>query len=412
MAGRRGKCPKCQKSIDVPSAPSKSDTAIPPPTLTSDQVATTLREACAQLKSSVSSPATTAALVCRIVRGVHYLLPLIFGGATAYHFAMNSSWASDAQGTPGALVFWALLASGIVLTVMALLSHIAPPQAKLPAATPLDPSKVSGLHSLIDDLAKRLNVPTPKLVAVWDETLTLSNGELRIGASLLSSLSAAEVASLVARELALERAPGRRVARAEFVRLRRAVGEDREGLAKTAGARVLALLGVLGRPIVWPLMVLVRLVSEAELRQAELDADALQCELVGSRQFLTTLQRRRLVAYAVEMATADLPFQFQDKSLRANRIRTVEENLQTLPAEVQQSLLEQPVDDPPAGDYRPTWRERITAAQKLAAPGVLQCPASARLLVADFEELCRDVTWLDASGRFGPKLKRRELVVA
>ena len=45
----------------------------------------------------------------------------------------------------------------------------------------------------------------------------------------------------------------------------------------------------------------------------------------------------------------------------------------------------------------------------LAAPGVLKCPAPAKLLVADFEGLCKDVTWLDYSQRWGDTVKRRDL---
>ena len=59
--------------------------------------------------------------------------------------------------------------------------------------------------------------------------------------------------------------------------------------------------------------------------------------------------------------------------------------------------------------YWPSWSERIAAIQKLASPGVLKCPAPARSLVADFESLCKDVTWLDYSQRFGNAVNRREL---
>jgi hypothetical protein len=90
-------------------------------------------------------------------------------------------------------------------------------------------------------------------------------------------------------------------------------------------------------------------------------------------------------------------------------VKTVDENLKTLPPEVQQSILETPVDEPHA-DYQPTLQERVAATQKLALPGVLKCPAPARALVADFEGLSRETTWIDCSHRFGNAVKRRDLV--
>jgi hypothetical protein len=154
---------------------------------------------------------------------------------------------------------------------------------------------------------------------------------------------------------------------------------------------------------------MVKTFGEGELRQAEVDADAIAGDLVGSRALLQTIQRRRLIDYAAEMTAADIAYQFQDRSLKANRVRMVLDNMQTLPDEVQQSILETQVDDQHSGGYWPTWSERIAAIQKQAAPGTLKCSAPARLLVADFEGLCKEVTWLDYGQRFGAAVERRDL---
>jgi len=451
MAGRRGKCPKCNQPIDIPAAktsgaligeqesparqagptiratdtiPARSTDTLaarpagPSPsaaatsslaTWTSDQIATTVREAIVALPLRPPAQAGSAAMVCRITRGLHYLLPFLFGGTLAYHLVMNGSWAANAPGTPGAIVYWVLLVLGVLLTVMSLLSHVGPPRKRPAAGVPLDRQKAPLIAELLDMLSKRLEVPAVELQATWDGALHEDRGRLYIGASSLGSLTVAEFFGVVARELAVQRSPGRRLARSEFARLRRLQGGLEAGESLSLVGKLLSGLGALGRPITWPFMVAVRTVAEAELHQAELDADAIQCELVGTRAFLTTIQRRRLINYAAEMARADLPFQFREKQLQENRVKTVEDNLQTLPPEVQQSVLETPVDDPHASDYHPTWSQRIATAQNLALGGVLKCPASARLLVDAFDALCREVTWFDCSQRFGSAIKRRDL---
>lgn len=473
MAGRRGKCPKCGQPIDVPagrrfqantpaeaaraalaaleptpdalapsapaaskspvpaaSAPVASDDTLPARSLdtvaaaakhpspakttpavaiNTEEVAASVGEAFSGLKTGRAPSASLAALVSRLVQAFHYLLPFLFGGALAYHYLMHQSWADNAPDTPGPLIYWLLLGLALLLTLMSALSHIAPRRPRSLPAVPLEHSKAPLLFDLLSEITRRLDAPAPKCAAVWDATLSYDRGELRLGASALGNLTIAEVIGIVARELAVQRSSGRRVARAEYTRLRRLLGEREPGEKRSIVGHLLSGLGALGRPIVWPLMVIVRTVAEGELRKAELEADAIECELVGSRGFLSAIQRLRLVNYAVELATADLPFQFVNRSLSANRVATVQENLQTLPHEVQQSILETAVDDPHA-DYQPTLSERVAAAQKLALPGVLKCPAPARVLIADFESLSRDVTWLDCTQRFGATVKRRDLV--
>lgn len=422
MAGRRGKCPKCDKPIDIPAGVSHAETpkapvAVNPSTSSADsgstntleQIKDAVREGLAALPTLAPGHASTAALVCKLTRGIHYFLPFLFGGLLTYHIFMNNSWASSAEGTPGALVYYVLLGVGTLLTTISVLSHIGPPRRKPRAGVPLDTKTAPLLSELLETLSSRLAAPASKTAAVWDATLHDDHGELRIGASALGNLSVAEVLGVAAREIAVYRDAGRCTARGEYHRLGRLLGDREPGETLSVGGEILAMIGTFGRPATWPLMVMVRSFAEGELRQAELEADAVACELVGSRAFLTTIQRRRLIDYAAELTQADLAYQFQDKSLPANRVTMVLDNMQTLPEEVQQSILETSVDDLRTGDYFPTWSERISAVQKLAAPGVLKCPVPARMLVANFEKLCQEVTWLDYSQRFGTKVRRREL---
>src|SRR5690349_1049645 len=101
MGGRRGKCPKCNQPIDIPDGAKPEDV---PARLTSDQIAALVREALASLNITPLSKAGTAVLVCQATRAVHYLLPLVFGGALTWHVVMNGDWATGASGTPGPLV--------------------------------------------------------------------------------------------------------------------------------------------------------------------------------------------------------------------------------------------------------------------------------------------------------------------
>lgn len=406
MGGRRGKCPKCNQSIDIPQGAKAEDV---PSSLTAEQVAVLVREALAALQIKPPPKAGTAALICQMTRVVHYLLPLAFAGALTWHVVMNGNWATGASGTPGPLAYYVLLGIGTLLTAMSVLSHFGPPRPRPAPGLPLDERKAPLLTELLGELGKQLQTPPLKAAAVWDARLHDDQGQISIGASSLGNLSVAEVLAVVMRELAVYRSPGRRTARAEYQRLSRLQGEREPGERLTLAGRLASALGIFGRPVTWPLLVMVRSFVEGELRQAELDADSLACELVGSRSFLQTVQRRRLIDYAAEMTQADLAYQFQDRSLKANRVRMVLDNMDTLPEEVKQSILETQVEDLRAGGYWPTWSERIAAIQKQAAPGVFKCAAPARMLVADFEGLCKDVTWLDYSQRFGNAVNRREL---
>jgi hypothetical protein len=410
FAGRRAKCPKCQKPLDVPAAEAGAAraAAAEPVALSAEDAAASVREALARLQLKPVSTASSAVFICRISRALHYLAPVVFGGLTAYHGIMHQNWLAGASGMPGPLVYWVLLSVGGVLTVMALLSHVGPPKRKPRPGLPLSAKTSPLFDSLLEEIAKRLDVPLPTREALWDATLALEGGSLRLGASALENLDVAQVFGVVLRDLAAQRGAGRRAARAELERLQRLLGARAAGETLSATGQLLAGLGTVGRPIVWPLAVFVRSAAEPELRQAELEADALQAELVGSQVTLRTIQRLRLIEYAVELAVADLAFQSKEKSLEANRVAAVKRNLESLPIEVQQSVLETPVEELPAGDYRPAWRERIEAIQRLAAPGVLKCPAPASTLIDDFESLCRETTWLDCSQRF-PQVKRKEL---
>lgn len=406
MGGRRGKCPQCNQPIDIPS-PARVEDA--PANLTAEQLSAAVREALAALKIKPPAKAGTAALVCQLTRFTHYLLPLIFGGALAYHVVMNGNWATGASGTPGPLAYYVLLGIGALLTAMSVLSHFGPPRPRPASGLPLDSRKAPLLAELMGEFEKQLQTPGLKASAVWDARLHDDRGQLIAGASSLGNLSVAEVLAVVVRELAVYRSPGRRTARAEYERLSRLQGDREPGEQVPLAGNLAGVLGILGRPVTWPLLVMVRTFAEGELRQAELDADAIACELVGSRSFLQTIQRRRLIDYAAEMTQADLAYQFQDRSLKANRVRMVLDNMETLPEEVKQSILETQVEDLRAGGYWPTWSERIAAIQKQAAPGVLKCSAPAKLLVADFESLCKEVTWLDYGQRFGAAVERKDL---
>src|SRR5688500_8751153 len=102
MAGKRGKCPKCNQPLDIPARSSAKPAAAtttatvgPASTFTAEQVAATVREALAALPVKPPGNAGSAAMVCTITRGLHYLLPLLFGGLLAYHVVMNGSWLTN-----------------------------------------------------------------------------------------------------------------------------------------------------------------------------------------------------------------------------------------------------------------------------------------------------------------------------
>jgi hypothetical protein len=418
MVGRRVKCPKCQKPFEIPKEePAVADsirrgeTPVPEAATVAspDAIRSAVAEALLALElHRVPSP-VLGAVVCGLVRALHYALPVLAGSLLAYHVLMHQTWLVGAAGTPGAAMYWSVLALLGVLSVAAIGSHVGPPTPKEGVVTQLDASNAPLLIELVSDLSERFDVPHGELRTSWDASLEERNGHFYIGASALANLSVTEVVGALARCLAVRRGKLRRFTRSEYNRLHRLLRPLNDKERGSWQARLRHWASIPGRPVTWPLAVIVKLFTEDDLRRFELEADRLHAQLLGSQRVFVAVQRHRLVRYAVQITQADLPFQFQDKSLRANRPHAVQENLRSLPEEVQQSILSIPLDEDEEAPYCPAWSERLAAGEKHDYPSLLDLRTPAELLVADFEKFCRDLTWIDCQQMFGPLLKRREL---
>lgn len=417
LAGKRGKCPKCSAPVLIPDSNAASPVSHSvaatagelPSGISADEILIalsktleTLPPSAKQIGSSLS--ATLASAFCSSVLLFQIALPIVLSATVAYYYFFLSSGLSTSR----PIIHWTVVGVGAALAVIAMLSMIGARPRRPATGIPLISAKAPLLLQISEKIATALEASPPKYEAVWDATLTQHRQTITLGMSSLASLPLADAIGLIARSIAIERGSSCRTIHREYRRLEAIVSPPPDE-ALTLGKRMVRWLGLLGRPISWILFSLVRLVSEPALRKNEFDADLVQAHLLGSQGFVMAIRRQRLVQYATEMVLADLMFQVQDNSLADDRPKVVERHIREMPSEVRQSILETEPEEPAKTDFVPLWQERFEAVMKSRQEPTLVLPGSAKLLIADFPAVCRDVTWIDCQRRFGDRFTRKDL---
>ncbi len=460
LAGKRGKCPKCQATIVIPALSAVTGTtttrvippkpALPPsdtkptnttpvhaapqsrPPLSAAEIRSQVLDA---FPTSLERPKTPLGFKLRVLvtAGVVLLFPLLYallvlglwGGAIWYLLSMGSLQTA-APGFGGMLIYYGPVALGIGLGLLLLKPLIAPRPA-IGRPKPLSRDKAPLLFELQDKIAAALGASAPgKMAADCSLGVEEWGGGLELGLPRVVALRVDELAGMLAHHCA-HRARGTGAGSAGFLRgmcgffFRAVRGKDAwdEGVYRATTKRG-SWLGKLLWPVrlafglvkvlLWPLNYLTHMLAGLVVQKTEYQADLDQCRLVGSARLISSLKGWYALDFAWQQVLADLSFQRGEQQLPDSLPRQLELNFADVPEDFREILAER-VNEAETSDFanHPADKDRIAAAQEAALPGAYSCSLPASVLFADFDTLARDVTWEYYLVELGPPLERRFL---
>ena len=357
------------------------------------------------------------------------LLPLLYlgiialaGAAVWWHLTSNA-WLLSGKG--GAQ--WRLLAyaSPAVAGAVVMFFMVKPLLARSAKGTvePLELTREQEprLFAFIDEICRQVRAPIPRRVQV-DCQVNASAGFLRsrlgvltsdlvltIGLPLAAGLSIRELGGVLAHEFGhFAQGGGMRLTGvvrgingwfARVVYERDEWDEKLTHWSKEADWRLSAVLG-LARGAVWAsrrvlagLMWSGHAISCFMMRQMEYDADSYEIKFAGTDAFTRTSARLRELGLATRATYNDLSHGVRRRAVPSNLPVYVTERLSSLPVDVVSQLRQVPEGSTGTFDTHPSDRDRVRAAEAMAAPGVLLGgDASAMELFHHFEALCVDAT--------------------
>lgn len=443
LAGKRGKCPKCQGPLHIPTveqrAPQVTAQATGERAAKVQQPPATPEERRAQVldafQGGIERPAvpfsyslrlSLIAVVICLVPVLYLAMILLFAVGAIVWYLYAPSLLAGTTGVGQTILLYGPVAVGLLLSLLLLKPLVAPRPAKgKPKDLPRE--KAPLLFELVEKIAALMGAEHPGQVALdANNTLYRSSSRLVIGLPLVAGLSVTEVAGLIARECGFH-LRGAGAGNARFIRaissfFFRAVREkdawDEALLAATSkrrfslGKLLYPLRGLfwLVKVLNWPLMYLARMLSGLLLQKTHYDADLGAVRLIGSGPFAETFRTLRVIDFAWQQVQADLLFQRTENQLPDNLARQLENSIAQIPDDYRASLASQE-DDSETEDFAliPAEKDRLVAAQVAAAPGIYSCPLPATVLFDDFDALAKDVTWEYYLTVFGPPLERRFL---
>lgn len=324
----------------------------------------------------------------------------------------------------GDVVLWLapLVVGSIVLLFM--IKPLFAPRAKPRTTFSLDPEQEPLLFEYVAKLAALVHAPVPKRIDVDTNVnasasfrrglLSFVGGDLvlTIGLPLAAGLSLRQLSGVIAHEFGhFAQGSGMRfsyVVRSISYWFARIVYERDawDHYLKTWTANFpywpvqLTLLFAQGcvwltRRVLWVLMWIGNVVSCFLLRQMEYDADRHEAQVAGSQAFAETSQALVLLGLASNGANVDLSESWNEHRLVDNYAALFLANVDQI--HEQEGLVEQVRDSTLKAttgffDTHPATRDRIAAAEKLAAPGLITLDAPGSILFKDFEATCRAVT--------------------
>ena len=436
LAGKRGKCPKCQGAVQIPaaSAAETKPAAVPVSQRPRSEIPASAEERRARILDPLSGPMEklsapfsfrlrmflAATATCLLPALYAALVTLFLGGAVMWFLYAPSIVGSGAVLLYGPVVV--LLVIGL-----ALLKPLVAPRPVKGKTKSLARDKAPLLFELVDKLAAVMNAEAPKQITVDGNTsLHGSTSTLLIGLPLAASCTVDQLAGMIAHECG-RRVKGTAAGTAGFARgishfFFRAVKQrdawDESIYAATTSRRSslgkllwpLRILFSLVKILLWPLMYMGQLFSGLLLQKTEFDADLCQIRLIGSKPFEATFRTLRVIDFAWKQVQADLVFQHKENQLPDNLPRQLESAVAQIPDEFRAGLAVE-ADTAETADFAliPAEKDRLAAATAAAAPGIYTCPFPATILFDDFDALAKDVTWDYYLVELGPPLERRFL---
>ncbi|MGI8982499.1 MAG: hypothetical protein ACR2FY_24975 [Pirellulaceae bacterium] len=439
LAGRRGKCPKCQAAVQIPAGERAAAKPTAVVLVTKAEVPASPEERRASVLvpltgsiEKLQSPVSfrlrmmLAAMAICLLPVLYVVFILLLGGGAIGWYLYAPSLLGNAAGLGREMLFYGPIAIGLVLAVSLLKPLVAPRPTKGKAKS-LARDRAPLLYEFVDRVAAAIGAGAPQQIAVDGNTaLYGSKSRLLIGLPLVASVTAEQLAGMIAHECG-RHVHGTAAGTAGFVRgistfFFRAVKErdawDEAVYAATTSRRSwlgkllwpVRALFMLVKVLLWPLMYLSRMFSGLLLQKTEYDADLCQIRLIGSKPFEATFRALRVMDFAWQQVQADLVFQHKESQLPDNLPRQLESAISQVPEDFRAGLAIQ-ADTTETADFAliPAEKDRLAAAHSAAAPGIYTCPLPATVLFDDFDSLAKDVTWDYYLVELGPPLERRFL---
>ena len=455
LAGKRGKCPKCQATIAIPAAtpPAKPAAAAPIPSPPKPSVPAPIASPVAPARKALPTGEDLRSVVLAAFQGtceppkvglsrklatlfilsILLLLPLVYLTAVAgliygLYWLATSNYGQ--QLAP--LIYWTAVSLGGFLLIC-LLKPLLMPRRKSVEAYPLSTEKEKLFTEVTARICELINAPVPATIRFECSTrlsaeyragllgLLRRDVVLTIGLPLMGSLSLRQFAGLVAAELAQFRSR----AACRLTNMIRAINgwlwrtiyeEDRfdAWLSRQfarRGFRVGKLLYPLramkfvAQVVAWIPMFIGNTAASALVHRTELDSDLCHARLSGASAFGPTLDRLEIIDFTWQGILMELDFLHREQQLPDSLPHQLQLRMFDMTPDICATLLETVVktEEKPF-DSRPNKADRIATVERDSAAGVVSGELPAYVLLADYEKLAKQMTLDYYSRSFGGQL--------
>jgi len=458
LAGRKGKCPQCQQTFQVTEAKTVPIAAgaasgkvgeAPAPksaAATGNGHAPAMKQA-TPAASKAPAPATPeqvreavlaafsgkltppkvgivrkfGALIVFAILAVMPIFYLAVIGAVAFGIYWLATSGVLAGQHPA--VLWAAEA-GLGLVLICLIKPLIEPQRRGVELYPVDKDKEPLVHEFVAKICEQVEAPPPKSIQFECSTRLAAENrrgvQLVLGLPVLGSLSAEQLASAIAGQMALHR-PKAGCKMMNWIRginywlWRSVYGKSRldRWLSLVAQRRhfhlaklllPLMLMKLPTQAVLFIPMFIANTIGSAVVRRAEFDADRASVRLVGKKTFTGLLERLELIDFSWDGVLADLAFLNTEQQLPDSLPEQVTIRMQDMTPELC-AVLRETVNKPDEKpfDSRPSNPDRLEAIAGETGEGVFRCGLAARRLIQDYDGLSRQMTADFYRGRFGGK---------
>lgn len=469
-AGRKGKCPKCQKPIQVPAqtaavgAAAAAGAAVAPGSprgvrraapkdsgesimaASSSHLFVKLPDAPEEIRESVLNAfhgtitppkvSLLRKLGTLFVLGVLLIMPLFYIAAVGgLGFAIY--WLATSTAVPSPWNWVAAAASAIVL--LCLLKPLIDPRRRTLQAYPLSADKQKLFADFISKVCEQVNAPPPAKIQMECSARLLAEYRrgllgllqrdvvLTVGLPLVAALSVDQFAGQLAAQMAQFRRRG--ACRAtNCIRgingwLWRSVYEDGRFdayLARVASQPKFRLAKLLvplratrfaAQAALFIPMFIGNTVASSLVKLVEFDSDRATARLIGREGFVASLMRLGVVEFTWQGVIAELKFLHRDQQLPDSLPQQLALRMVDMTPElcsVLRDTVAKPEEKP--FDARPSDAERLEATKTEPTEAMLTCNLPARALIEDYENTARQMTWDYYVSLFGPRLLKEAMV--
>jgi Zn-dependent protease with chaperone function len=432
FAGRSGKCPGCQRTIQVPSRADASGIA---------QSATTTQQTLVRPASSAESAALVQSAFqgtikppqLKLGRKLGTLLSLavllvmpLFYGAVLLTLVGVMAWlpmSSVSARIPPAALWIVEIIAGIVL--ICLLKPLVDRKRNRSTSYELKWTEENALAALSEEIGRQVGAPMPVEVRADCSTrcvLSRSRGRhvLTIGLPLVACVSVEELTALIAGQLAVHRAGAMGKTTSVIRGINAWLWESVYGATpwdawlirvaerpRFTAAKLLVPLRAIklvSQAVLFVPLFIANTIASHVVRQAELDADRCAVQLVGGTVFTGLLERLAMIDFAWQGILLELDFLHGDHQLPDSLPQQLALRMLDMTPEVYSALRETaPGDDGPL-DSRASEADRLAIARETPGAGVLTCSLPASAMLTDYPSLARKMTFDYYVSLFGPQL--------